>query len=232
MIRLHDPLCFGTQEGMIGMLEELELHEYDWVGGGRRGGSEDEHCAIFYKKEELDVLEHRTFWLSEQPDVPSSKSWDSALPRICTWAHLRHRGTGREWAHFNTHLDHVGPQAKFNGISLIWRRMKEVRERKQLPVVLTGDFNSRPASPVIQLMRGLLPSEDGPVDMIDAYSTLTEPIGPSGNGGYSGKIEGEPIDYIFVTPDIQVASVQIDRRMIDGRYPSDHYPVVGHLRLS
>ncbi|UQZ84651.1 Endonuclease/Exonuclease/phosphatase family protein [Paenibacillus konkukensis] len=229
MIREHDPLLFGTQEGHVGMLEDLRLTDYQWVGEGRLGEDKDELSAIFFKPGLTDMVEHGTFWLSEQPEVPASVSWDSSLPRICTWAHVRHKATGAELLYFNTHLDHRGQLAREQGVRLIWSRIKEMRAARRLPVVLTGDFNAEPDNAAIRFMRGQLAGKEEPVEMTDAYAAVKGPIGATFHNNYCGREEGQPIDYIFVTPDVRVESVLIDRRKIGGRYPSDHYPVVAQL---
>ncbi|MBO7746994.1 endonuclease/exonuclease/phosphatase family protein [Paenibacillus sp. MWE-103] len=231
MIRDHEPVIVGTQEMRAHMLAELQLDEFAWVGEGRRGGSEDEHCAIFYKKAVVAMLEHGTFWLSERPETPSM-GWDTSLPRVCTWAHMRYLVDDTEFVVFNTHLDHKGALAKEMGIKLIWSRIQEMRERKHLPIILMGDFNSTPGEIVVRIMRGEAPVMDGFVDMRDTYAVIDGPVGTSANPNFSGNTEGETIDYIFVTPDITVLSAEIDRRRIDGKFPSDHYPVVARLRLS
>ncbi|MBW7456313.1 endonuclease/exonuclease/phosphatase family protein, partial [Paenibacillus sepulcri] len=191
-----------------------------------------EHCAIFYKKDELELIEDHTFWLSENPEVESSKGWDSSLPRICTWAHIRHKADGTEFLVFNTHLDHKGRTARVKGIELIWSRIREVRARKQLPAMLMGDFNSTPDELVVQIMRGEVPAADGMVEMKDVYAAIDGPIGTSANHQFSGNLEGGVIDYIFVTPEVEVLSAEIDRRRIDGIFPSDHYPVTARLQIT
>lgn len=231
MIHWNDPLFVGIQEGNIDMLQDLDLSAYKWVGAGRRGGDEDEHSAIFYKSGELDVVQHDTFWLSEQPEVPGSISWDSSFPRICTWAHFRHKATGKELLAFNTHLDHRGQQAREQGIQIIWNRIQAIRAKNKLPVILTGDFNSRPDNPVIRFMRGQASLHGQSSDMVDAYSAIEGSVGASFSDNYTGRTDGEPIDYIFVSPDIQVKRSVIDRRTIDGNYASDHYPIVASLIL-
>ncbi|NBD26876.1 endonuclease/exonuclease/phosphatase family protein [Paenibacillus glycinis] len=231
MIRDHEPTIVGTQETHAHMLEELQLSEYAWVGEGRRGGNEDEHCAILYEKEQVTPIDHGTFWLSEQPEAPGSMSWDTSLPRVCTWAHMRHSADGTEFIVFNTHLDHRGPLAREMGIKLIWNRIREMRERKRLPVVLMGDLNSTPDEIAVRILRGEAPAADGFVDMRDAYAAMDGPAGASANMNFTGSPDGETIDYIFVTPDIAVLSAEIDRRRIDGKFPSDHYPVTARLRF-
>ena len=42
--------------------------------------------VIFYRPERLELLDQGVFGLSETPDVPKSKSWNTNLPRETTWA--------------------------------------------------------------------------------------------------------------------------------------------------
>jgi endonuclease/exonuclease/phosphatase family metal-dependent hydrolase len=46
-----------------------------------------------------------------------------------------------------------------------------------------------------------------------------------------GNVEGDKIDYILVQPGTEVMSADIVRFTRDGRYPSDHFPVVARVRL-
>ncbi|MCZ8517128.1 endonuclease/exonuclease/phosphatase family protein [Paenibacillus filicis] len=233
MIREHDPLVVGTQEGFYSMLIPLAewLDDYAWTGTGRLGGQENEHCAIFYKKRELQLAETGTFWLSEQPDTPGSKSWDSNLPRICTWARFIHLETGLELAVFNTHLDHIGQRARSEGARMIKRAIKSLRERHGIAVLLTGDFNSHPGDDPIRFLRGETDAaETEPKMLTDAYTALQGDIGLSAHS-FQGGAEGEPIDYIFATPELHIAEVRIDRSRIQGRYPSDHYPVIAGMEF-
>ncbi|CAG7642368.1 hypothetical protein PAESOLCIP111_04331 [Paenibacillus solanacearum] len=229
----HDPLVIGTQEGYHVMLTDLQerLPDYAWIGQGRKGGHENEHCAIFYKKAELEVLEQGQFWLSETPDVPASKSWDSNLPRICTWARFGQIGTGTQFYLYNTHLDHLGQQARENGAGMIWDLLCKHRDASGLPAVIMGDLNSRPYELPIRFLRGEAEIGGRTTALIDAYSKLSGAIGLTAHS-FEGGAEGEPIDYIFVTPDVKVTEVAVDRRKIDGAYPSDHYPIVAKIELN
>lgn len=223
-IRKHDPDIIGTQEGLRGMLADLEalLPEYAWVGEGREGGDEGEHAAIFYKKGKWDVMESGNFSLSEKPEQLGVKSWDTSHTRMCTWVTLGSR-TGDRLALFNTHLDHIGEEAQRKGMELIRERMRALRDQTGLPVVLTGDFNVTPDHAAVA---GL--EREG---YQSAYSVLRE----SGRevGGtvhhFRGGDSGETIDYICLTPDWRIHSVAIDRELVDGRYPSDHYPVIAEV---
>lgn len=225
-IRKHDPDIIGIQEGLHTMLADLEplLPEYAWIGEGRDGGHEGEHTAIFYKRSRWDVVESGNFSLSEKPEQLGVKSWDTSHSRMCTWATFRSRG-GDRFAAFNTHLDHVGGEAQRKGMELIRERMRGLRDRTGLPIILTGDFNVIPEHDAVAALE-----REG---YLNVYSVLRE--GNREVGGtvhhFMGGESGDTIDYIFLTPDWRVHSVVIDRERHDGRYPSDHYPVVAEVSL-
>ena len=117
------------------------LPSYDYIGVGRDDGKEKgEHSAIFYRTDKFDVIEKGDFWLSETPDVPS-KGWDAVLPRICSWGHFKCKDTGFEFLFFNLHMDHIGKKARVESAFLVQDKMKELGKGKELPAILTGDFN-------------------------------------------------------------------------------------------
>ncbi|MGM0865698.1 MAG: endonuclease/exonuclease/phosphatase family protein [Bacillota bacterium] len=233
LINNHQPAIIGTQEGLLRMIKDIEedLPDYRWIGNGRRGGMADEFCAIFYHDKKLDVVEKGQFWLSEQPDTPNSISWESDFPRICTWGHFRFKNDGTEFIVYNTHLDHISQEARENGIHLIWKRLLNHYDKKKIPVILTGDFNSEPANPVVRFLRGEAAIMDETVNLQDAFMVLNEPIGRTFHG-FNGGTEGEPIDYIFASPGIKVLQTDVDRRTVDNVYPSDHYPIISTLEIN
>lgn len=232
VVKEHRPLVFGTQEGYLEMLTDLEplLDDYAWVGDGRFGEHENEHCAVFYDSRELELAEHGQFWLSETPDVVASISYGSMFPRVCTWARFVHRLGGAAFYTYNTHLDHHSPEAREQGVRIIWERMCKQREQDGIPAILMGDFNGNPADPPIRFLRGETAGKGAAVKLTDAYSSLHGEPGLTAHN-FRGGDEGEPIDYIFTTPDFRMVNVRVDRAEREGGYPSDHYPVVAKLRL-
>ena len=117
------------------------LPGYDYIGVGRDDGKDKgEHSAIFYRTDKFDIVEKGDFWLSETPDVPS-KGWDAVLPRICSWGHFKCKDTGFEFLFFNLHMDHIGKKARVESAFLVQEKMKELGRGKNLPAILTGDFN-------------------------------------------------------------------------------------------
>lgn len=223
VIAARKPAVLGVQEASIDMLHDLQhaLPNYSYVGEGREGDSKDEHCAIFYDKREIDILETGTFWLSESPQERGSKSWATSYPRICTWAECRIIKEDQRLFVFNTHLDHESQEAREQGIRMIYNHLNA--EKRSSPAVLMGDFNAYPSNKVIRFLEGTGAIEGTTGNMASAFElgkpdTLTY-------HGYEGGKDGEPIDYIFVTPHLKVESHHIITESRDGLYPSDHYPV-------
>ncbi|SFS56586.1 endonuclease/exonuclease/phosphatase family protein [Paenibacillus sp. BC26] len=219
-IKQADADVVGTQEGTAAMLQDLQalLPDYRWLGISRTGQLEGEYCAIFYRHASFEPVESGHFGLSEIPEQLGYSSWNSAYPRMCSWTKLR-QPDGAEWVVFNTHLDHISAEARTNGVKLIVERMKQSSALAgDIPAVLTGDFNCGPDSDVIEALNEL--------ELVNAYTSLAgDAVGLTFHD-YRGGDEGVPIDYIFVTPNAQVLNVHIDRNQYNGRFPSDHYPVV------
>lgn len=215
---------FGIQEGLKFQIEDMIAGtNYGYTGVGRNDFQRSgEYSAILYDKTKFELLEFGTFGLSEKPDMPGVKSWGSAYPRIATWGLFRVRQTGKKFLYYNTHLDHVSELARVNGIRLI---MDHVNKRKEvsLPVILTGDFNARPDSGVYKTASQYLKDA--------AKISVAKPQGPKGTyHGFKGKVLIY-IDYIFVSNHVRVKSFKVDDTRIDGKYPSDHDPVVAELFL-
>lgn len=123
---------------------------WDYVGGGREDGKNiGEISPVLFRRDIFELVRSDHTWLSETPDRPS-KGWDADCIRALTGAVLRHRGTSREVAVFNTHLDHKGVVARKKSITVILDTIKRICRSDlatgtaQLPFVLTGDFNSTP----------------------------------------------------------------------------------------
>ena len=83
--REYNPDLLGLQE--VFPMQEEYLREnfqvYVYYGRSRLVDPNDgEACSVMFRKDRFDAIEKSTFWLSETPDKPGSKSWDSSLPRI------------------------------------------------------------------------------------------------------------------------------------------------------
>ena len=155
MIRFYGFDVLGVQEAKPSQMSDLRtMPGFASVGVGRDGGDRGEYSAIFYRTDRLRVLDSGTFWLSETPDTVS-KGWDAALNRICTWAKMKDRRTGRVFYFFNTHFDHVGREARLRSAELLAGRIRAVAGDKY-PVLCTGDFNAHAESEPVAVMKTVL----------------------------------------------------------------------------
>ena len=231
-IRAFNPDLLGTQEVLDFQRRYLEQHlpEYDFHGVGRDDGkTKGEYAGIFYRRDRFERLDAGHFWLSEHPDEPGSVSWDSSLTRMVSWVILRDKHTQRRFVYFNTHWDHRGHRARLESARLMRRKLSQIAG--DLPVIITGDFNTtelgEPYDILVNATEG-----DGP-PLIDAYRQAhpqPRENEASSNGGFRGRKQGRRIDWILHSNDFHTLEAAIHQNRIDGRYPSDHYPVTAVLQ--
>ena len=223
MIMDQHPAVFGVQEALDFQLAYFEEHcpGYKYVGVGREDGvHEGEHMAVFYDTERIDLEEWGTYWLSETPFKPSL-GWDAACRRTATWALLKDKAADRHFYFVNTHLDHVGKEARRNGLILLVERIGAMNP-EGYPMVLTGDMNVYPDDPCLNELRTLMQD-----------SRQTAPVTDDGQTWHDwGKVSGNPpIDYVFYAGFKGCDKFEVIRQPYEGiDFVSDHYPVQAVLR--
>jgi endonuclease/exonuclease/phosphatase family metal-dependent hydrolase len=225
VIRDKDPDLVGTQElfQLQGDYIVEKASAYTWFGLSRRGNHEDEHMGVFYRKDKLRLMESGNFWLSETPEKPASMSWNVNLPRMVTWGLFEIGAGGRRFYLLNTHFPHrrEDAEARLHCAEVLMERIG--RLPKDVPLIVTGDFNSAPDTPPYKLLAG---------EMKDARLTAARRIGPDGtNSGFRGSTEGVRIDWIFYRGGVKALESETIVRSRDGRFPSDHFPVLAVLEL-
>lgn len=235
MMKDSESVVIGTQEVLYSMLKDLEeeLPNFDWVGEGRFGGQEDEHCAIFYDKTKLKAVKHGTFWLSETPDQPGTISWDAQHPRICTWCDFQCiSDPNYQFRVYNTHFDHISEDARIHSAVLLWKQIK-LQIHPTLPVVVIGDLNAESDSDAICFLRGEIEINGEKSHLTDVYSVLDNEADMNTGTfhAFTGETNGGPIDYIFTSQDVTILYSTVDQRKMINRYPSDHFPVKARVRL-
>lgn len=231
-IRTADPDVLGVQEALGGQIGEIldALPQYAALGVGRDDGkTRGEYAAILYRRDAYAVSDTGTFWFSDTPEVIASKSWGNTITRICTWARLVDR-QGRAFWVFNVHLDHQSQPSRERSAALLLDRIR-TRRLPDEPVIVTGDFNAGEQNAAItQLLR---PQGQGPAPLIDTFRAMQPDAKEVGTftGFTIGQTTGDKIDYVLVTPGVEVVRAGIDRTTREGRYPSDHFPVTARVRL-
>lgn len=232
-VRFHNIDIAGFQEVLHNQLEDLKasLPEYGCFGVGRDDGlKKGEYTPVFYLKSRFDVLNQSTFWLSETPEVPGKLGWDAACPRIVTWGKFKEESTKTIFFVFNTHFDHVSETARSKSAEFILKKIDELAESH--PVILTGDFNCRSDDhPYV-----ILTNDRGGIRRLsDAfYISQRKPYGSTQTyNGFKDEIIPEyRIDFIFVRDIKQILRHGVISEKWDGRFVSDHYPVMAEVSLS
>ncbi len=229
LIRFHHVDIIGVQEALKGQLDDLSelLPDYAWLGVGRGDGkSAGEFSAIFYRRSRFKSLESSTFWLSETPEVPS-KGWDAALPRIVTWSKFSDIQTGKVFFHFNTHFDHRGMRSHEESARLLLHRIGLLAHR--LPVLVTGDFNFNESSKAYEILTG---KGLASMDLLRDARYLSEHghYGPTSTfNDFKALVPNHKIDYVFVKGNVRVIQHGVLSDTWDGRFPSDHFPVLAEI---
>ncbi|MFI3314573.1 MAG: endonuclease/exonuclease/phosphatase family protein [Rikenellaceae bacterium] len=218
------PDLLGVQEALPNQVKFLDdvMVNHTREGVGREDGEyEGEFSAIYYNTKRFVRLDGGTFWLSETPDKVSY-GWDAACKRIVTWVKLHDKKSNVDLYYLNTHLDHVGVEARRNSSKMILDKIASFEDDAR--VIVTGDFNATQNEEPITI---LLQSGQ----LLDSRSVASVVIGEDNTFHNFGKSNTGIIDYIFVTPNIGVATNEIITSRYGGKYLSDHNPVMAEIKL-
>ncbi|MBI2388146.1 MAG: endonuclease/exonuclease/phosphatase family protein [Deltaproteobacteria bacterium] len=234
VLKNHDADVVGLQEDLRFQLLAIQdaVPGYKRVGVGAKDGKSDgEHCAILYRTSTLALKDSGTFWLSDKPLVPGSTTWGNDLPRVVTWARLAVRETGYDFYLYNTHFDHISQSSREKSAMLVMSTID--KQLPKAPFLVMGDLNVQEDNVVTRYFKGAakIGGEANPIPLFDTFRVL-HPDDPNARTahGFGGAIKGDKIDYIYMATK-NVLSAQIDHYNVDGRYPSDHYPVVATVKL-
>jgi endonuclease/exonuclease/phosphatase family metal-dependent hydrolase len=231
MIRKYSPDIIGTQEGLKEQIDYLQdqLSEYVVIGEGRKGGDDDEHMALFFKRDKFRLREMGSFQLSKTPEIIGSGP--AVNPRMVTWARLAlinispegksgrypqnyrgHWDNTQEFYVFNTHYfnGRKDSLARLSASKLILERINALNRfgawTAERPVFLMGDFNCRPGSAPYKVLVGDKNSTDA--DLLK--NSFEDP---------------KEIDWILYKGGVKVLKYEEVDYNVDGAYPSDHKPI-------
>ena len=240
----HNPEAFiCCQEVLNEQLEDLlgglnaDGDSWTYIGVGRDDGKEaGEYSPIFYRPSIWQLQNFTTVWMSPTPDVPSGPAWDAGSIRIVTIGKFLHIESNKEILVMNTHLDNVGTVSRLNSAKILADRAKSL-SAPDLPVFLTGDFNSETDQEAYQYITQSAPFADSydKVPLIDHYGNNDTFTG----FGFDGELPSR-IDFIFTryeegnasdTPWTVQNYAVLQSRFDDGVYDSDHRAVIADLML-
>ncbi len=225
-IRSRGPHVLGLQECLKFQADYIasRLPEFDHFGVGREADGGGERMEIFYRPDVVVPLESGSFWLSETPDVPGSRSWKAANVRMATWARFHHLEAGRQFLYLNTHLDHRSEEARVEASKMLATWADEAP--RGLPVIITADFNATAEQS--------LPWQILTKSLTDSWTAAAERTGPpvTWSAFQAPSNEVRRIDWILVNDRVSISLCETVTYNLDGRYPSDHYPVFARLNLT
>lgn len=222
----HSPILISTQEGRQPQLEDFAslLNGYELVSKNRQWIEQRMYPCLFLKRSEWIVQDSGDKWLSLTPNEAGSVSFESAFPRLFTWAHATLKATNEKFLIVNTHLDHVLESTRLSQVEVLVREMiKLIRSDEK--IILMGDFNDSPNGAVRSHLIELLPFVCDPWKKLNKLEeTSHHPFTGSNPDGYR-------IDWILLDQRIEYISIDLDKTEKSGKYPSDHFPVVCEISI-
>lgn len=232
LLKDYYPDIIGYQEVTKDWIDWFQTESfselYSYYGKPREPGkTNSEYSLIMYNYERFTLKDSGDFWLNEEvaSDLTSTSTktgWDASRPRNCTWILLEDKSTKAQLVVMNTHFDHKGLQAVIHSAELM---LKEA-DQWNLPVIITGDFNSSESSTAYQTL------QSGNYDNVKYIAENTMSWATSPGFLNKGTQYGEVIDHIFIRKNTYKAKeYKVIAADYGGGRVSDHYPVLAEFTL-
>lgn len=199
----------GLQEVYRCQLRYLtrQVPGYEVAGEGRRGGTGGEWCPLWVDRAGWTVVESWTRWFADDPDRRGARLPQAGFPRIATMAVVE--GRGRRFGVANVHLDEKVAANRLRSVALLLGWLAEV----ELPWVVVGDFNEGPSAPSVAAMEAA------------GFRSALAPDAPGTAHDFTGRTDVARLDHVLVGPGWSVSGAGVWTGPVEGRLPSDHWPV-------
>lgn len=180
---------------------------------GRNDGRRGQRCPIFVRRGRFHATSCITRWFSTAPERPGSRLDGASFPRTAALVELLDVVTGCHFGIANVHLDEHLRENRMESIRLLCSWIHAA-----IPWIVAGDINATPDDPELEALR-----------RAGYHSAL-----PSGEPGtahdFTGTLSGRRIDHLLVSAGAwEVKAAEVVARRVDGRLPSDHWPVVADV---
>ena len=224
VLEREKPDLIGFQEVTDSMRARLRDHlpGYTVQGCGREKNYHGESMLIAYRKDAVELISLENIWLSPTPAAPGSTFGgdQSSCPRMFTAALVKHNDVPLPFYFINTHLDHVGKDARYLGAMQILQYISSHREY----FVLTGDFNATPDAREIRVI----------TEALEARGVTDCTAGLGGTFHNFGRLlpdRAVKIDYIFTDARCR-SSYVVEDIPVAGQYYSDHNAVCAMIEFA
>lgn len=182
---------------------------------------------IFYKRTRFELLDSGKFYFSDTPDRAErgfGGGFDSI--RSCVWAKFREKKRGREFFFFNLHLcvekfiEQHKPAAE-----LLIKKVREIAGESTF--FITGDFNEEKGCPAYKVIAASGIAKDAREVAASVYGSRKCTF----NGYTLLPKKGSPIDFIYVSPSVEVLRFATIQEHVDETAISDHFPIAAVVRF-
>lgn len=232
-IKEQAPDVFGTQETMSFHKEKIlaAMPNYDCYEGIILKGSGMSNM-IFWNADKYKKISSGFQYMTETPFV-ESKIEESNSYRGFSYVILESLETHKQFMFVNVHVTYRNAAGETNDDGARYKQVQylnkflEGKKCESLPVILVGDFNSVPTSQTLKSVEN--------IDRFDRTATVAKNKGDLGgtiNGTQGTKRQNYIFDHIFVTSDridTEYFTTLNNESKLNGRYLSDHMPVVADI---
>ena len=229
-VREQDPDLFGTQENtqLIHEVSFAGLTEYACFRGEELSSDPAYRGNYAYwKKDKFKAIEKGHQFMSDTPDV-KSKFEGSKEYRGFTYVFLESRETGNRFLFIALHADYRAEESVRVKQLRVLTAFLQSEKWADVPAVVVGDFNSTAQQDSISTF---LAENPGIAMTSEAAKTKGDTAGTLIVGGFTTR-QDYVFDYVFVTKDrIETEYYSVILNKKEGKYPSDHLPVVARLTL-
>lgn len=214
LLRRYPADLIGFQESNHFQTEFLStvLDGHEFIGWHNQAVERWQSDPIYYHRD-WKCLQHKHRFLSETPEV-ESRLPGSKWPRQCVIGLFEK--DSRQILMANTHFDFEESIQK-RSAELLLGFLKDFPENT--PVIITGDFNANPGSSAYTVFTTA------------GFSEVFENNYASTFHNFFGEESGDHIDWILYRGDLALTNRKIITDSVEGRFPSDHYPVMAGFRL-
>ena len=172
-------------------------------------------AALLFKKDKFELLDSGQLWLSPTPSLPMSLGFKSlSMVRYVNWALLKEKSTNFVFMFVNTHFDNAGVNKEPSATLF---RDSIARLTQQIPMIVTGDFNTKANTERYQRLIGATETASLLINTHSLTPLISTALHPN-----------ERIDHIFVGGPCQVIANNwlIDTQPLkNGQRMSDHDPL-------
>lgn len=238
LMRKYNPDIIQMQEVIYDSYLYCKQQLHDYFAFGFEGPEMDPYTegyhliaknVIFFRKSRYEFISAGCYWLSDQPTIGGSISWQSMRARHCNWVRIRDKVSGKEFRLLDIHLDHKVNEAKVEQAKMIVKEADQYD--KDFVQILCGDFNSRKWQDPVMVF-----TQSTWTDVYDKLHNGVE-FGPTAHA-FKGP-EYKPknpknvgrIDFIMTKGPVKALQCEVITDKPNNIWPSDHYFLYSDLQF-